>query len=1475
MAVAVGLLCTAPSFAATLDRVDKGYWLAAGHESLSTTLADGQIVQKVAPARSDVRFRTLHTELPARMRGKVLTAEGLARAHLGLLDAVGAKRATQDTLKLANVSPLRNGAQIVRFRSEVGGIEVFRGDISLLLDGNQNLRALSGVWPSLPSQALGKAVPAYRLDAKQALGHALSGYGFSDGAVATSSRRAPSEGGYVSLFVSDALRGGTDEQVHSARAKQVLFPIGNRLIPAWYVETVVGQSGVPDSEYYAHVIDATNGDVLFRHNQTENEDYQYNVWAEGAGYLPYPGPQGRQTTPYPAASDQGLTPAAVPTELITLQNVPFSMNDPWLPNGAGVTTGNNTEAYTDAGTEGFNPADGDIRGTAFTSGGPVPPPYDPTLNPDASLTQRDAAVRQMFYFVNWTHDWYYDAGFDEASGNAQANNFGRGGAGSDSVKSEGQDNSNYPGNNCFPNCSNNANMSTPADGGRPRMQMFTWSAVGAVSFTRQTPLPAHPSGGVGTPGWNSTSHNLTDDIVQATDVAGDGDGTGTTTDGCSAFGNAAAVNGNIAFVDRGSCNFVVKVQNAFAAGAAGIVIGNLVGSAAPATMGDGGTPPTPAGALNLPALLISFADGQDLRTALINAPGAVTGSLLRSVGIRPDGTVDNQIMAHELGHYISNRLVHNSAGLTTNHSRGLGEGWGDFHSQLMTVKEEDLGMSFGADYAGAYGMAAYSTGDYWAGIRTFPYSTDFDINPLTYGDLIINTQVHAAGEIWASSLWQCYAGILNSGLSFADAQQRMKEYLIAGYKLTPPGPFFTEARDAVLAAIIASGETADFEVCAAAFAMRGAGIYAVPPNDRAGGTNAGVVEDFTIDGKITLSDIGNIDDSAAACDVDGVLDVGEEGLVTLPFNNVGWLNLSDSEVQVSSDFSGLVFPDGATYAVADTVPYQSQTVQIPVRLDSAPGGPVTVTFTATDPDVGVAPSPLVAPIAMNFDYILAASDTFNTSTFDTSVLGWHTLEESGATSSKKWVKRNVSGAQVAFGTNFGSAGVAWLETPVIEAGPAALSVQLSHRYSFEAGAEPDGNYDGGVVEISVDGGAWAALDLPEYTNTLSGCCSNPMAGRDAFTLASAGYPAFTPLTINLGTTYDGSDVRLRFGMAEDAGSGGAGWDIDTVTVAGALNQPFPVGTGLQITSCGAGNTAPVLTAAAAADYAENGTGAVLTASAIDVQNAPADLVFDLGGADAGLFVFDSVSGELSLQASPDFESPADAGGDNVYDVTLTVTDTGDLSDTQAIAITVTGINEAPTIVDQSFPVDEDAANDTEVGTIAYADPDAGGSHTVMVTGGSGQGVFGVSATGVITVTDSAALTEGSSFTLDVTVTDNGALTDTAVVTITVAGVNHAPVAGTLADVTAQFGTLVSIDAGVVFTDEDGDLLTFALSSVPGLPASLDFDTATGVISGTPLEADIGSYEITVTATDPDSAEASVTFTLTIVGEHIFGDGFED
>ena len=124
---------------------------------------------------------------------------------------------------------------------------------------------------------------------------------------------------------------------------------------------------------------------------------------------------------------------------------------------------------------------------------------------------------------------------------------------------------------------------------------------------------------------------LTGNIVQAIDPA---DASGMlTTDGCSALTNAAAVAGNIALIDRGTCGFTVKVKNAQNAGAVGVIIAN---TAAGAFGGLGGADPT----ITIPSGMVTFADGNAIKANIANPvnvtllTGADTASSFTSRGPR-------------------------------------------------------------------------------------------------------------------------------------------------------------------------------------------------------------------------------------------------------------------------------------------------------------------------------------------------------------------------------------------------------------------------------------------------------------------------------------------------------------------------------------------------------------------------------------------------------------------------------------------------------------------------------------------------------------------------------------------------------------------------------------------------------------------------------------------------------------------------
>jgi extracellular elastinolytic metalloproteinase len=130
----------------------------------------------------------------------------------------------------------------------------------------------------------------------------------------------------------------------------------------------------------------------------------------------------------------------------------------WVTNN--TTIGNNVDAYLDR--DNNNAADANGRPVSSTK--TFEYTADLTQAPTLSVTQM-AAVTNLFYLNNVIHDKLYRHGFNEAAGNFQTNNFGKGGAQNDAVLAEAQDGGG----------TNNANFATPADGSKPRMQMYLWN----------------------------------------------------------------------------------------------------------------------------------------------------------------------------------------------------------------------------------------------------------------------------------------------------------------------------------------------------------------------------------------------------------------------------------------------------------------------------------------------------------------------------------------------------------------------------------------------------------------------------------------------------------------------------------------------------------------------------------------------------------------------------------------------------------------------------------------------------------------------------------------------------------------------------------------------------------------------------------------------------------------------------------------
>lgn len=468
-----------------------------------------------------------------------------------------------------------------------------------------------------------------------------------------------------------------------------------------------------------------------------------------------------------------------------------------------ITRGNNVHAYEDRGNNnqpGYSPDGGALLNFDF--------PFTLNLDIDSIL---DASITNLFYVNNMMHDIMYYYGFDEASGNFQENNYGRGGLEEDEVRAESQDGSG----------TNNANFSTPVDGNRPRMQMYLWNRPGSSGSNNilRVNSPASIAGSY--PATKASfGPQIGNTAITANAVIVD-DGTTSGSEGCNPLTNGSAVSGKIAIIDRGNCTFISKILNAQAAGAiAVIMVNNTVGS--PIVMGGTG-----GSAVTIPSVMVSQAIGNNIKAQL--ALGNVNITLRDSAGSYLfDSSFDNGVVAHEFGHGISIRLT-GGPGVSNclNNQEQAGEGWSDFFGLALTTKATDNG-------AIGRGMAPFlANGNVNGnGIRPARYSTNMNVNPLTYNNMSQVSVPHGIGTIFASALWDMYwflidkYGFDEDWTSTTGGNNIAMQLVIDGLKLQPCRPGFIDSRDAILLADSLFYNSANKCEIWTAFARRGMGVNA-------------------------------------------------------------------------------------------------------------------------------------------------------------------------------------------------------------------------------------------------------------------------------------------------------------------------------------------------------------------------------------------------------------------------------------------------------------------------------------------------------------------------------------------------------------------------------------------------------------------------------------------------------------------------
>lgn len=465
-----------------------------------------------------------------------------------------------------------------------------------------------------------------------------------------------------------------------------------------------------------------------------------------------------------------------------------------------------------------------------------------TLQPTAYT---DASTTNLFYMSNIMHDVWYQYGFDEANGNFQNRNYGRGGVSNavgDVVLADSQD-----GYSQTTPTLNNANFTPTNDGTRPRIQMFMWddgapptnfinvnapssiagprtATTNVFEGTDRIPVPIAPNG-------------LTSDLILYTNVpVNPGQNTSSA---CNPPTNAFDISGKIALIKRGGCFFSEKVKNAQDAGAiAAIVMDSIPDNPQRLSMSSTGIL-----GINIPAVFITKEIGDELIAQMSNGPVNVTLETPADLYLFADGSFDNGIIAHEYGHGISNRLVGGGSAGCMSNAEQMGEGWSDWFALMMQLKAGDNGADPRA--IGTYAINQPTDG---FGIRNFSYSTDMNINPLTLNDSN-DTEVHNLGEVWCAVLWDLtwayidkygYSSDIYAGTA---GNNKVMQLVLDALKLdTCNGANFITGRNNLIAADQATTGGADYCLITEVFTRRGMGL-----NATSGSANDALdqVEDFT------------------------------------------------------------------------------------------------------------------------------------------------------------------------------------------------------------------------------------------------------------------------------------------------------------------------------------------------------------------------------------------------------------------------------------------------------------------------------------------------------------------------------------------------------------------------------------------------------------------------------------------------------
>ena len=531
-----------------------------------------------------------------------------------------------------------------------------------------------------------------------------------------------------------------------------------------------------------------------------------------------------------------------------------------------------------------------------------------------------------------------------------------------------------------------------------------------------------------------------------------------------------------------------------------------------------------------------------------------------------DGDYDNVVVAHEYGHGISIRLTGGASNSgCLNNQEQMGEGWSDWFGLMLTLKEGDQGTD-----ARGIGTYLFGQGAGGAGIRTHRYSTNMSVNPHTYNSIKTEAAPHGVGSVWAVMLWDMTWDLIDQYGFDEDiyngtgGNNIALDLVIEALKLQPCSPGFVDGRDAILQADQLLYGGANQCLIWDAFARRGLGYSASQGSSgsKTDGTEAFdtpsasaemiAPEDVCVD-KEVMTGLSGGTPNGGVYSGPGVTDDGNGSTFTFDpavagvgVHTITYSVAASACAPASSDSDQIEVTEGLIVACPSDV-------EVSTSADSCSA---IVTYTMPEGISGCSASNVE-----NFDGVTRPNLPQE----------WTTTSEIGTANLWSTVNtQSSSSPNSAFAVNRNARSLSSLVSPDYAIDSPNAKLKFDFYYNTES------NYDGAVLEYSVNNGAWndilsggGTFVSGAYNATLSTWYSNPLGGRASWSGNSSGFVA---VEINLNSNMNGKNVKFRWRMASDNSQGSAGVWLDNVEVEGVFS-PSPVTT--QIAGLPSGSEFPL------------------------------------------------------------------------------------------------------------------------------------------------------------------------------------------------------------------------------------------------------------------------------------------------------------